>query len=185
MEDEEIIALYWQRDENAIRETSSKYGKLCWRIACNILSSHEDCEECVDDTYLAVWRSIPDQRPARFPAFIGKIARNTALKKYEYLTAAKRNPGAVTALEELGESVSDRDSVEDKVENRRIERAIDAFLWRQPKDKRTIFVRRYWYLDSIERISAAAGYSQSKVKNILYHMRRKLRAHLESEGIEL
>ena len=71
------------------------------------------------------------------------------------------------------------------MENRRIERAIDAFLWRQPKDKRTIFVRRYWYLDSIERISAAAGYSQSKVKNILYHMRRKLRAHLESEGIEL
>ena len=111
MEDEDIIALYWARDERAIRETSLKYGRLCRSIAGNILASREDCEECVNDTYLALWQAIPDARPARFSAFVGKVARNTALKRCEYLSAAKRSPDALLALDELGDCVPDGKSL--------------------------------------------------------------------------
>lgn len=185
MDDKRIIDLYWARDEAAIRETSFKYGRLCAYIVKNILASREDCEECLNDTYLAVWNSIPEQRPSRFSAFVSKIARNLALKKYEYVTAAKRNPKAVLSLEELGDCVSGTGSVESEMENRRIESAIDDFLWQQGEEKRNVFVRRYYYLDSIESISKYTGFSQSKVKSMLFEMRRKLREHLESEGIDV
>ena len=105
MDDKEIIELYWERDEGAIKETSLKYGKLCTYIANNILSNYEDSEECVNDTWLAVWNAIPTQRPERFSAFVSKITRNLALKKYEYISAAKRNRSAVTSLDELGEYI--------------------------------------------------------------------------------
>ena len=133
----------------------------------------------------ALWRAIPDARPARFSAFVGKVARNTALKRCEYLSAAKRSPDALLALDELGDCVPDGKSLEDELEARRIERAISNFLWHQREDKRVIFVRRYWYFDSIASLSEKTGYSQGKIKNILYHMRLKLRAQLESEGVEL
>ena len=183
MDDKEIIDLYWARDEGAIRETAMKYGRLCARIAGNILAIKEDCEECVNDTYFAVWNAIPDKRPNKFLAFIGKITRNLALKKYEYVAAAKRNPSAVTSLDELGECVSGRESVESEIENRQIESAIDAFLWQQDEGKRNIFIRRYWYFESIENICKNTGFSQSKVKSMLFEMRRKLRSYLEDEGI--
>lgn len=185
MDDESIIALYWHRDENAIYETSVKYGKLCRHIAGNILSSREDCEECVNDTYLGVWNAIPEQHTARFPAFIGRITRNLALKRYDYLTAAKRSSVAVNSLEELDECVSGSFSVEDEVEARRVERLIDSFLLSLDDEHRTVFVRRYWYLDSINELSAATGYSQGRVKNMLAKTRRALRGYLESEGVEL
>lgn len=185
MEDETIIGLYWERDEKAIAETSSKYGKLCFHIANNILSSREDSEECVNDTYLGLWNVIPRERPARFSVFVGRITRNLALKRFEYLSAAKRNPEAVCSFEELGDCVSGRDSVENELENKRIERAIDSFLWQQGEEKRNIFIRRYWYFDSMDSICRQTGYSQSKIKSMLFHMRQKLRAYLESEGIEV
>lgn len=185
MDDNKIIELYWEREEDAIRETSLKYGRLCAHIARNILSSYEDSEECVNDTYLAVWNAIPDKRPSRFSAFVSRITRNLALKKFEYISAAKRNPAAVTSLEELGDCVSGTDSVESEVETRRIERTIDKFLWRQGEEKRNIFIRRYWYFDSIESICKSTGFTQSKVKSMLHEMRKKLRIFLESEGIEV
>lgn len=104
MDDQKLIELYWMRDEDAIRETAVKYGKLCTYIAKNILKNIEDCEECVNDAYLAVWNAIPTQRPNRFAAFISRITRNLALKKYEYLSADKRNPSAVMSLDELGDA---------------------------------------------------------------------------------
>lgn len=185
MDDHEIIELYWQRREEAIQETSLKYGRLCTHIARNILSSREDCEECVNDTYFAVWNAIPQERPSRFSSFVSRIARNLALKKYEYISAAKRNPAAVTSLEELDDCVSGKESMESALEAKRVERAIDQFLRRQGEEKRTIFIRRYWYFDSIEAICQCTGYSQSKIKSILFEMRRKLRKHLESEGIDV
>ncbi len=185
MDDNQIIELYWARKEEAIRETSLKYGRLCSHIAGNILSSPEDSEECVNDTYFAVWNAIPDERPNRFSAFVSKITRNQALKKFEYLSAAKRNPAAVTSLEELGDCVSGTESVESEVEAKRIENIIDKFLWRQGIEKRNIFIRRYWYFDSVESICKDTGFSQSKVKSMLYQMRLKLKKYLESEGIEL
>lgn len=185
MEDEKIIGLYWDRNEDAIIETSSKYGKLCFLIANNILANHEDSEECVNDTYLGLWNAIPKQRPSRFSVFVSRITRNLALKKFEYLSAAKRNPEAVCSFEELGECVSGKEYIENELENRRIEQAIDAFLWQQGQEKRNIFIRRYWYFESIEKICKRTGYSQSKIKSILFNMRQKLRDYLESEGIEL
>lgn len=185
MDDKEIIDLYWARDEEAIRETSLKYGRLCAYIAGNILANKEDSEECVNDTYFAVWNAIPDKRPNKFLAFIGKITRNLALKKYEYVAAAKRSPSAVMSLDELGDCVSGRESVESEIENRQIESAIDDFLWQQDEMKRNIFIRRYWYFESIESICKRTGFGQSKVKSMLFEMRRKLRSYLEGEGIQV
>ena len=185
MEDRQIIELYWERDEEAIRETDAKYGRLCQYIAQNILVSPEDAEECVNDTWLGVWNAIPPQRPSRFSAFVGRITRNLALKRFDYLNAAKRSSETVRSLEELGDCVSGRASVEDELENRRVEEAIDAFLWSLEEEKRTVFIRRYWYFDSIGVICRHTGWSQSKVKSMLYHTRQKLRDHLESEDIEL
>ena len=185
MEDEKIIGLYWDRNEDAILETSSKYGKLFFRIASNILFSHEDSDECVNDTYLGLWNAIPSQRPVRFSAFASRMTRNLALKKFEHLSAQKRNPEAVCSFEELGDCVSGKESIENEVENRRIEQAIDAFLWQLGEEKRSIFIRRYWYFDSIEMICGCTGYSQNKIKSMLFHTRQKLRDYLESEDIDL
>lgn len=185
MDDNKIIELYWERKEDAIKETSLKYGGLCTHIARNILSSYEDSEECVNDTYFALWNAIPSQKPSIFSAFIGRITRNLALKKYEYISAEKRNPAAITSFEELGDCVSGTNNVESEVESRQIENMISTFLWRQGEEKRNVFIRRYWYFDSIETICSSTGFSHSKVKSMLYEMRRKLRAYLESEGIEL
>lgn len=185
MDDKQIIELYWARDEEAIRITSSKYGRLCAHIANNILRDHEDSAECVNDTYLAVWNAIPTQRPNRLSVFLSRVTRNLALKKYDYLHAAKRAPSAVISLDELGDCVSGTYSVESEIENKRIESAIDTFLWQQSKEKRDVFLRRYWYFDPIETICQYTGFSQSKVKSMLYETRQKLRKYLESEGIEL
>lgn len=185
MDDNRIIELYWERREEAITETSIKYGNLCTYIARNILQSPEDCEECVNDTYLGVWNMIPDKRPDKFSAFISRITRNLALKKYEYISAAKRNPSVACSLEELGDCVSGKDSVETEMEKRYIESLIDEFLWKQGEEKRNIFIRRYWYFDSVSDICKNTGFSQSKVKSMLYQMRQKLRKYLESEGIEI
>ena len=185
MDDNRIIELYWERKEEAIKETSLKYGGLCTYIARNILSSYEDSEECVNDTYFAVWNAIPNERPNRFSAFISRITRNLALKKYDYISAAKRNPAAITSLEELGDCVSGTESVESEIEKRHIENTIDKFLWQQGEEKRNIFIKRYWYFDSIESICENTGFTQSKVKSMLYEMRKKLRKCLESEGIEV
>ena len=185
MEDQKIIELYWAREEEAIRATSDKYGRLCRSIVGSILVSPEDGEECVNDTWLGLWNAIPPQRPNHFSAFIGKIVRNLALKRFDYLTAAKRSRETVCSLEELGDCVSGKPSVEDELENQRVEEAIDRFLWTLGETKRTVFIRRYWYFDSISSICRRTGFSQSKVKSMLYHTRQKLRDYLESEGIEL
>ncbi len=185
MDDEMIVSLFWARDERAIVETSLKYGRLCNHIANNILSNNEDREECINDTYFAVWNAIPDKHPSRFSVFISRIARNLALKKYEYISAAKRNPSAVTSLEELGDCVSGTDNIESEIEKKHIENTINKFLWRLDEEKRNVFIRRYWYFDSIGTICKFTGFSQSKVKSMLYEMRHKLRKYLESEGIEV
>lgn len=185
MDDEKIVDLYWARDEGAIRETMAKYGKLCAYIANNILASREDCEECINDVYYTVWKTIPSKRPNRFSAFIGKITRNLALKKYEYVTARKRNPEAVISLEELGDVVTGTESVESEVEMLQMERAIDAFLWQQGEEKRNVFIRRYWYFESIDGISRRTGFHPGKVKSILFEMRQKLKRYLEREGYTL
>lgn len=185
MEDQDIIALYWAREEDAIRETAAKYGGLCRSIVGRILTSPEDGEECLNDTWLGLWNAIPPQRPRRLAAFAGRVARNLALKRYDYVTARRRSPEAVHSLEELGECVSGRETVETEVESRRTEEAINAFLRGLEEERRTVFLLRYWYFLSIEDICRRTGYGGSRVKSMLSRTRQKLRQHLEREGIEL
>ena len=185
MDDAGIIELYLARSQDAIVETDRKYGRLCRHIAMNILHNDEDSEECVNDTYFGVWNAIPPQMPSKLSAFISKIARNLALKKYDYITAAKRNPEASSSLSELEECVSGRQSVEDIAENKRIEKAIGDFLWLQSVEKRTVFIRRYWYFDSIDDIAEHCGFTRSKVASMLHNTRRKLREYMEKEDIDI
>lgn len=184
-EDKEIIEMYWNREEAAIRETDAKYGRLCRYVAGNILAQREDCEECINDTYFAVWNSVPPKRPDRLSAYVSRITRNLALTRYDYLTAAKRNMQVICSLEELEDCVSGMDSPESDLTDRFIETVISDFLWQQSEEKRNVFIRRYWYFDTIEEIVRRTGFQESKVKSILFRMREKLRKHLEREGIEV
>ena len=185
MDDNKIIELYLVRSEDAIKETGVKYGKLCRYIAANILSDTQDVEECVNDTYLGLWNAIPPRKPDKLYAFICGITRNLALKKYNYISASKRNPEAVVSIAELEECVSGQNHIENELENKRIEKAISDFLSQQDIEKRVIFIRRYWYFEPIDVICKRFGFRQSKVTSMMYHTRKKLREYLESEGIEL
>ena len=185
MNDEQIVQLYWDRSEQAIAESQSKYGAYCHAIAFGVLKNQEDSEEVVNDTYFALWNAIPPKRPNRFSVFVSRVTRNLALKKFEYNSAAKRNPEAVCSLDELSDCISGKVSVETELENRRVEHLIDKFLWRQSEEKRHTFIRRYWYFESLQSISIRTGFSESKIKSMLFQMRKSLREYLESEGVEL
>jgi RNA polymerase sigma-70 factor (ECF subfamily) len=185
VDDLKIVELYLSRSEEAIAETDLKYGKLCSYVAMNILHNKEDSEECVNDTYFGAWNAIPPQKPNKFSAFISRITRNLALKKYEYFSADKRNPEVLISLTELEECVSGQDNIEAELENKRIEKAISDFLWQLDIEKRIVFICRYWRFEPIAGICKRCGFSQSKVTSMLRHTREKLRKHLESDGIEL
>ncbi len=185
MEDQQIIDLFWNRKETAVSETDAKYGKLCLSIARNIIASPEDCEECVNDTYFSVWNAIPTQRPRYFSSFLCRITRNLALKKWEYLSAAKRNSYAVSSLEELQECVSGEETAGSVTEQLWIRDVLNAFLGRLDQERRNVFLWRYWYFLSVEEIARKTGSSQSRIKSMLYHLRRDLRSKFEREGIVL
>ena len=184
MEDREIVALFWARAEAAIAEVSAKYGGYCRAIAMNILRSHEDAEECLSDTWLGAWNAMPPQRPAVLPPLLGRIARNAALTIWRRDHAQKRDGGVALVLDELGECVGG-ESLEDELEHRRLGEAVAAFLDTLPRDQRRVFLRRYWYCDSVESIAARYGFGLSKVKSMLLRTRRKLRDYLTKEGFSL
>ena len=182
MEDQEIIALFFRRSEQAIAETDRKYGGYCYSIAYNILSSREDSEESVSDTYLAAWNSIPPRKPNVFSAFLGKITRHISIDRWRRQSAQKRGGGQIVlALEELGECVS-QDSVEKELERKALAGCLRTFLASLPETERNVFLCRYWYLDSIQTIAQITGFSQSKVSTMLHRMRTKLRSQLAKEG---
>jgi len=185
LDDSEIIKLYWERSEDAIKATDVKYGRLCRHIASNLLNNKQDEEECINDVYLGVWNTIPPEKPCVFSAFIGRIVINQALKKIRFKTAKKRNPEGICSLSELDEIVSGKDSIDNEIESIFIENAINSFLWSQSEEKRLIFINRYWYNESIDTISKRTGFTMSKVTSMLYQTRHKLKTYLESEGIKL
>lgn len=153
-------------------------------MAYNILGNAEDAEECVNDTLLSVWNAIPQTIPENLKAFVCRIARNTALKKLEYNTAEKRSPNAAISLAELEEIVSDKSaSSDDAGEN--ISEAISEFLRLQKPEIRKVFIRRYWFFDPVSEIAKRFSFSESKVKSMLFHTRKKLRSYLTKEGIEI
>ena len=184
MDDSKIMELYFSRDEKAIKETDRKYGKLCHHIAYNILQNNEDSEECVNDTYIGVWNAIPPERPNHFMAFVCKIARNLALKRLEAETRQKRSLATVISISELEEILPDENIAAD-ISNEEIGKAISAFLRKEKADNRKVFIRKYYFFDSISEIAERYGFTESKVKNMLYHTRNKLKEYLIKEGIEI
>lgn len=182
MEDQKIIELFFARSEEAIEWTRKKYGALCARIAGNMLSNPEDADECVNDTLLALWNTIPPTQPQLLGAYTARIARNQAGKRLTYNAAQKRGGEMTLSLEELDACLAGSDDVEQEIEGRELTRAIEGFLETLDMESRNMFLRRYWFFDSIEQIAAGFGMSQSKVKTRLFRARGKLREYLIKEG---
>lgn len=183
MEDKEIVRLYWNRDERAIKETSSKYGRYCYAIAMNILLNKEDADESVNDTWLKTWECIPPHFPEVLATFVGKITRRISLNKWYAKTRKKRGCGQVClALDELEECISAGNEVEESVEHKELLQLINTFLGNLPETERDLFVCRYWFFASIQELSEKFSFSESKTKSMLFRTREKLRNCLEKEG---
>lgn len=186
MDDKQILDLYWERSEAAISETSKKCGKYCRYIASNILHNDEDSEECVNDTYLRAWNSIPPNRPSVLKTFLGKITRNLSLDRYELLNAKKRNGGQMSLIfDEIQECIPSLDSTENIVEEIALTDILNRFLSSLSLEQRKIFMRRYWYLSPIKEIATEYGMSESKIKMSLFRSRNELKKLLEKEGISV
>lgn len=186
MDDAKIVQLYWDRNEQAIPATAEKYGNYCTSIARNILGNREDAEECVNDTYLNAWNSMPPHRPGVLSAFLGKLVRNLSFNRYKHNTADKRG-GSQTkvVLDEIAEIVSDAADLEQEIDRRELIRAIDTFLSALSTDKRGIFVRRYWYFDNVADIASRFGMTENNVSVSLNRLRLKLHRYLLERGFEL
>lgn len=184
MEDSCIVELYWERSENAIVETSSKYGNYCYSIAYNILANVEDADEIVNDTYLGAWNSMPPHRPSILSTFLGKITRRISIKKWQEKNAIKRGGGEIVlALDELEDCIASGNNVENEIGAEELAKVIDAFIILLPVTERRVFICRYWYLDSILAICEQFGFSQSKVKSMLHRTRSRLQSYLREEGV--
>lgn len=184
MEDAAIVQLYWDRDQEAITASDRKYGALCRTLSRNILSSREDAEECVNDTWLRAWNAMPPQRPGILSAFFGKLTRNLSLDRWRYNRAAKRGgPQVETALEELGECIPAPGRPEDRLEERETAALISRFLREQPQLDRVLFLRRYWYLDSVAALAERFSMNENTVKSRLHRTRLRLKEVLLREGV--
>lgn len=186
LDDKEIIAMLFDRDEDAVGALAGKYGSYCSAIARNILENREDAEQCVNDAYMRAWESIPPQRPKLLSAFLAKITRHLAIDRYRREHSAKRG-GNETALifEELEECVSDGSSVESETERREIIAAVNRFLGRLPARSRVMFVARYCYCESVKSIAARFGIKENSVSVSLARTRGQLRDFMRKEGYEL
>lgn len=183
MDDLQIVKLFFERNEQAIRETEIKYARLCRAIALNVLGSAEDAEECVNDAYLSVWNTIPPANPDNFKAYVCRITRNLALKRLEYNSAQKRSSAALVPLSELEDTLSVKTLSDD--DGHELGKLISSFLCTQKADVRNVFIRRYWYLDSVSEIARKYSFSESKVKSMLYRTRCKLGKYLKKEGFDI
>ena len=179
MEDSEILVLFWERQEQALSELERKYGIRLKRLASRMVSE-EDAKECVNDTYLAVWNSVPPNRPEYLFAYAAKICRNLALNKIERGKAAKRNATIVELSAELMECIPDNAQTGDETGLREL---MIEFLKDLPEEKRKLFLRRYWYGESIKELAEAFGYRESKVKSTLHRLRKQLWRELKKEDV--
>ena len=181
MEDQKIIMLYFDRNEDAIRQTELKYGKYCYAIAYNILHSHEDSDECVNDTLNSTWNSIPPERPTKLQCFLARITRNLAIDRYRHDKAQKRGAEVDSIIDEYWECVPSKDArVEDEYV---LQEAINGFLATLDTKTRVIFMRRYWYSMSVKDIAVSMDLKESHISVILHRTRSKFKAYLTKEGI--
>ncbi|MFI3255218.1 MAG: RNA polymerase sigma factor [Eubacteriales bacterium] len=182
MTDEQLVALFFARDEQAIVETKDNYGKKLQRIALRIVQNHEDAEECENDTYLSAWESIPPHNPKTYLfSYLAKITRNHSINLYNKQHTQKRYANIVVLTEEMEECIPNptEEAVDSKLG---LSEVLNKFLWKLPETQRNIFILRYWYGKSMEELAKDFGFSQSKVKSMLFRTRNKLKSHFESEG---
>lgn len=182
MDDCKIVDLYWARDERAISESDTKYGRMLGSIAFSLLSSREDAEECVNDTYLDAWETMPPSRPSYLGAFLSKIIRRISIDRYRHTHREKRG-GIENLTSELTECIPSGSSVDDEYEQKRLSEALNRFLYSHEQEKRVIFIRRYFYSQSVAEISLALKISPSKVKTTLFRMRQSLQEMLSEEEL--
>ena len=187
LEDQDILDMYFKRDEAAITETRGKYGLRLFKVAKNILHINEDAEECVNDTLLKAWEAIPPVRPERFGAFLAKITRNLSINRWQAKAAARRGGGEVSLiLDELADCIpATTGTPEAEYESGLVQEAVNSCLASMDKASRAVFVLRYFHNESIKGVSERFGMSESKVKSMLFRARKKLSAHLEKEGVSL
>ena len=186
MDDSRIVDLYLSRDEAAIRETSQKYGNALKRIAQNVLNDRETAEECENDTYLKAWESIPPHEPRTWLfAYLARIIRFSAINRARELMRKNKDTMLTELSEEMETCLPAPGGVEEEIEARELSRIISAFLRTVKEESRNIFIRRYWYMDSVRDIAAFYGITEGKVKSTLFRVRNALRAYLETEGYQL
>lgn len=184
MEDDKIIALYLARNEDAILHTKDKYGKRLYYLAGKITNAAEDAEECENDTYLRTWDTIPPQKPRYLFAYLARLCRNLALDKVDWSNAVKRKADIVCLTEEMSQCIPDRFR-QKELEDRELGRTLDAFLRTLPEDHKTVFLRRYWYADTVREIAANLGIKESTVQMRITRTKTKLKLYLEREGYKL
>lgn len=183
MTDERIVQLYWDRDESAVAETQSKYGRYLTKIAYNILTDMEESLESVNDTYMYAWQSIPPHRPNVLSTYLAKITRRVAIDILRKKSRDKRIPSEYTfSLSELDDCIPHRQTTEQQIEADELAKAINAYLKTISSDARNLFVGRYFYLDSLKDVARYCGMSEAKAKSMLYRTRCGLKAYLEQEG---
>lgn len=185
MDDQQIIALYHNRDEAAIRESGRKYGPFCRRIALNIFSIPEDAEECVSDTWHAAWRQMPPERPRSLRAYLGRITRNLAVSRFRAARAEKRFSGLERMLSELDDCIPAAVGVEQTVEAQELGGIISDWLESLPEEDRILFVRRYWYGDAVKALAEEKKCTENQMAQRMYRMRGQLKMYLESKGVTL
>ena len=182
MDDNKIIALFLARNEDAIRHTADAYGRRLFTLADNILKNDQDAEESVNDTYMRYWNTIPPKRPRHFFAYLAKICRHFALDKLDWKSAGKRRAEIVSLTQEMENCIPDRIR-ERELESKELGRLLDRFLKSQTPENRMMFMRRYWYFDSLAAIAVRYGISEDAVQKRISRTRAKLAAFLEQEGI--
>lgn len=184
MEDQELIALYWNREETAITQTAEQYGSYCYAIAWNLLGDRQDSEECVSDTWLRAWQNIPPHRPLRLTLFLGKITRNLSLDRLRKRKAEKRGCGqGQLLLEELAECLPSPNTVSQVAEDRELSASINRFLHQLSSRDCHVFLARYWYGHTIKEIGVFFSMTENAVKVCLHRTRNRLKLHLEKEGL--
>ena len=183
MNDQDILALFDQRDESAIDAARAAYGKLCFAAARHILPDQRDAEECVSDAYLRAWNAIPPERPASLGAYLARITRNLALDRYNYQHAEKRSSDLTCAFEELETVLPTVERTEDAADRMALQQVLNDFLRAQTREARTYFIRRYWYGESISEIAHSCRAGESAVRVSLFRTRNRLRKALEKGEI--
>ena len=186
MEDEQIVSLYWDRDERAIRETETKYSRYLTKIAYNVLSDYEDSRESVNDTYLAAWNSMPPHRPGVLSTYLAKITRRLSITRFRHRNRDKRKGSEYAiSLSELEDCVSAGNTTEEAVNVKLLADAIGIWLRLQPEEIRNAFIGRYYFLDPLKEVAAYCGMTESKAKTVLYRARLGLKEYLTKEGFIL